>query len=218
MPKEKELSERKLSEKKQSSKLKQAVEQILSAVGENPGREGLSKTPERVAKMYEELCAGYQQTLSEVVNGAIFHEAAEGSVLVKDIEFYSLCEHHMLPFYGLAHIAYIPDQKIIGLSKIPRIVEMYARRLQVQERLTTEIRQAIDELLQPAGTAIIVEAQHLCAMMRGVNKSQVSMVTTSYSGVFRSDEKLRQEFHRLVYRQENNQCINIDRKINSNPL
>jgi GTP cyclohydrolase I len=204
MATEKALSEKTFPQNKQSSMLKQAVEQILSAVGEDPNREGLSKTPARVAKMYEELCAGYKQTLDEVVNGAIFHETAAGIVLVKDIEFYSLCEHHMLPFYGLAHIAYFPDQKIIGLSKIPRIVEMYARRLQVQERLTTEVREAIDQMLQPKGTAIIVEAQHLCAMMRGVNKTQASMVTTSYSGVFQSDEKLRQEFHQLVYRQENN--------------
>jgi GTP cyclohydrolase I len=204
MATEKALSEKTFSQNKQASMLKQAVEQILSAVGEDPNREGLSKTPARVAKMYEELCAGYKQTLDEVVNGAIFHETAAGIVLVKDIEFYSLCEHHMLPFYGLAHIAYFPDQKIIGLSKIPRIVEMYARRLQVQERLTTEVREAIDQMLQPKGTAIIVEAQHLCAMMRGVNKTQASMVTTSYSGVFQSNEKLRQEFHQLVYRQENN--------------
>ena len=204
MATEKALSEKTFSKNKQASMLKQAVEQILSAVGEDPNREGLSKTPARVAKMYEELCAGYKQTLDEVVNGAIFHETAAGIVLVKDIEFYSLCEHHMLPFYGLAHIAYFPDQKIIGLSKIPRIVEMYARRLQVQERLTTEVREAIDQMLQPKGTAIIVEAQHLCAMMRGVNKTQASMVTTSYSGIFQSDEKLRQEFHQLVYRQENN--------------
>ncbi|NMA13361.1 MAG: GTP cyclohydrolase I FolE [Chloroflexi bacterium] len=204
MATEKALSEKTFSKNKQASMLKQAVEQILSAVGEDPNREGLSKTPARVAKMYEELCAGYKQTLDEVVNGAIFHETAAGIVLVKDIEFYSLCEHHMLPFYGLAHIAYFPDQKIIGLSKIPRIVEMYARRLQVQERLTTEVREAIDQMLQPKGTAIIVEAQHLCVMMRGVNKTQASMVTTSYSGIFQSDEKLRQEFHQLVYRQENN--------------
>lgn len=204
MATEKALSEKTFSQNKQASMLKQAVEQILSAVGEDPNREGLSKTPARVAKMYEELCAGYKQTLDEVVNGAIFHETAAGIVLVKDIEFYSLCEHHMLPFYGLAHIAYFPDQKIIGLSKIPRIVEMYARRLQVQERLTTEVREAIVQMLQPKGTAIIVEAQHLCAMMRGVNKTQASMVTTSYSGIFQSDEKLRQEFHQLVYRQENN--------------
>lgn len=218
MTKEKELLEKESSQNKQASKLKQAVEQILSAVGENPNREGLSKTPARVAKMYEELCAGYKQTLDEVVNGAIFHEDGTGIVLVKDIEFYSLCEHHMLPFYGLAHIAYFPDQKIIGLSKIPRIVEMYARRLQVQERLTTEVREAIDQLLLPKGTAIIVEARHLCAMMRGVNKTQASMVTTSYSGIFQSDEKLRQEFHQMVYRQENNQCVNNDRRFDSNPL
>lgn len=198
-------NEKIISEKEKSEKLQKSVEQILTMIGENPLREGLVKTPFRVAKLYQELCAGYQQNLDEVVNSAIFHETAEGIVIVKDIDFYSLCEHHLLPFFGKAHIAYRPDQKIIGLSKIPRILEMFSRRLQVQERLTTEVREAIDQVLQPKGTAVILEAQHLCAMMRGVSKDQASMVTTSFSGVFQQDETLRNEFYRLVYRQENNQ-------------
>ena len=163
-------------------------------MGENPEREGLKATPIRVEKMYRETCSGYQQNLKEIVNGAVFHEKSNGMVLVKDIEFYSLCEHHMLPFFGMVHVAYLPDEKIIGLSKIPRIVDMYARRLQVQERLTTQIMEAIEEILQPKGCGVLIEASHLCAMMRGVKKDQAKLITTNFSGLFLKDESIRSDF------------------------
>ncbi len=181
-------------QKEKNLTIRDAIEIILTQLGENPEREGLKATPIRVEKMYRETCSGYQQNLKEIVNGAVFHEKSNGMVLVKDIEFYSLCEHHMLPFFGMVHVAYLPDEKIIGLSKIPRIVDMYARRLQVQERLTTQIMEAIEEILQPKGCGVLIEASHLCAMMRGVKKDQAKLITTNFSGLFLKDESIRSDF------------------------
>ncbi|HNY94084.1 MAG TPA: GTP cyclohydrolase I FolE [Flexilinea sp.] len=185
-------------QKEKNPTIRDAIEIILTQLGENPEREGLKATPIRVEKMYRETCSGYQQNLKEIVNGAVFHEKSNGMVLVKDIEFYSLCEHHMLPFFGMVHVAYLPDEKIIGLSKIPRIVDMYARRLQVQERLTTQIMEAIEEILQPKGCGVLIEASHLCAMMRGVKKDQAKLITTNFSGLFLKDETIRSDFFNQV--------------------
>lgn len=185
-------------QKEKNPTIQDAIEIILTQLGENPEREGLKATPIRVEKMYRETCSGYQQNLKEIVNGAVFHEKSNGMVLVKDIEFYSLCEHHMLPFFGMVHVAYLPDEKIIGLSKIPRIVDMYARRLQVQERLTTQIMEAIEEILQPKGCGVLIEASHLCAMMRGVKKDQTKLITTNFSGLFLKDESIRSDFFNQV--------------------
>jgi len=171
-----------------------AVRDILYALGEDPNRQGLMKTPERVARMYEELTAGYNTDPEKLINGAIFDVDYNEMVLVKDIEFYSLCEHHMLPFFGKANVAYIPDGKVIGLSKIPRIVEMFARRLQVQERMTSEIGNFLNVVLNPRGVAIVVEGSHMCSMMRGVKKSQATMTTSSMLGAFKEDFALRSEF------------------------
>lgn len=170
----------------------------LSAIGEDPQREGLLKTPERVAKAWGYLTQGYSQSLTEVSNGAVF--AAEGSemVIVKDIEFYSMCEHHMLPFYGRAHVAYIPDKHILGLSKFARIVDLYSRRLQVQERITTQVADAIEEMLAPKGVAVLMEGVHLCMAMRGVQKQNSSTTTSAMRGLFRSDPRTRAEFMSAV--------------------
>jgi len=171
-----------------------ATSQILNAVGEDPQREGLKRTPKRVAQMYAELVSGYQADPVALVNGAIFDVKYDEMVLVRDIEFYSLCEHHMLPFMGRAHVAYIPSGKVLGLSKIPRIVDMYARRLQVQERMTRQIADVLRDLLQPQGVAVVVEAMHLCSMMRGVKKHDARMTTSAMHGAFRSNLATRQEF------------------------
>lgn len=171
---------------------------ILKAVGEDPQREGLVNTPERVERMYAELCAGYKMDLETIVNGAIFTEGSDGMVMVRNVSFYSLCEHHMLPFFGRVHLAYIPDGKVIGLSKIPRIVEMYARRLQIQERMTNEIHDAVDQILHPKGIALLVEGQHMCSMMRGVKKEDAVMETVKFSGVFAGDATLRREFYQRL--------------------
>ena len=167
---------------------------LLRAVGEKPEREGLKNTPRRVARMYPELLAGYSIDPVKMVNEAIFHVSYDEMVIVRDIEFYSLCEHHMLPFIGRAHVAYIPNGKVIGLSKIPRIVDMYARRLQVQERMTRQIADFLSDLLQPRGVAVVVEALHLCAMMRGVRKHDARMTTSAMQGGFRTNSATRQEF------------------------
>ena len=171
-----------------------AVESIINAVGENPERDGLKKTPARVARMYAELFAGYRTDPVAVVNGAIFDVQYDEMVIVRDIEFYSLCEHHMLPFIGRAHVAYIPDGKVLGLSKIPRIVDMFARRLQVQERMTRQIADFLRDLLHPQGVAVVVEAMHLCSMMRGVKKHDARMTTSAMHGAFRANLATRQEF------------------------
>jgi GTP cyclohydrolase I len=174
--------------------IESAVRNILFAIGEDPDRQGLVKTPDRVSRMFNELTAGYSIDPIQLVNGALFDVDYSEMVLVKDIEFYSLCEHHMLPFFGRAHVAYIPDGKVIGLSKIPRMVEMFARRLQVQERMTAEIAGFLQEVLTPKGVAVIVEGSHMCAMMRGVKKSETNMTTSTYLGAYKTDQSLRKEF------------------------
>ena len=174
------------------------IKSILSEIGENPERNGLLKTPERVAKSMEFLTNGYNQNPEEILQSAIFSENYSQMVLVKDIELYSLCEHHMLPFFGKAHIAYIPNGNIVGLSKIPRIVDIFARRLQVQERLTDEIKDCLQDTLNPIGVAVVIEAQHLCMQMRGVEKQHSSTTTSAFSGIFMSDEKTRSEFINLI--------------------
>ena len=171
---------------------------LLKELGEDPKREGLIKTPLRVAKAWEYLSQGYNQNVEKLINNAIFSENYDQMVVVKDIEFYSMCEHHLLPFFGHAHIAYIPNGKIIGLSKIPRLVDMFARRLQVQERMTQEIANSLNDALNPSGVAIIIEAQHMCMQMRGVEKKKSYMSTSSMVGIFRSDNKTRKEFLDLI--------------------
>jgi GTP cyclohydrolase I len=174
--------------------IEDAVTRILNAVGEDPQREGLQFTPRRVARMYRELLGGYTMDPKAIVNGALFEVQYDEMVLVRDIEFYSLCEHHMLPFMGRVHVAYIPDGKVLGLSKIPRIVDMYARRLQVQERMTRQIADFLRDLLKPQGVAVVVEAMHLCSMMRGVKKHDARMTTSAMHGAFRANLATRQEF------------------------
>ncbi len=174
------------------------VRSILAEVGEDPKREGLLKTPHRVAKAYKFLTKGYDEDIEKLLNGAIFNEHYDEMVIVKDIDFFSLCEHHLLPFYGKCHIAYIPNGKIVGLSKIPRIVEMYSRRLQVQERMTREIGDMLNKVLEPKGVAVVSEAQHLCMMMRGVEKQNSIATASCMLGRFRSGEKTRAEFLKLI--------------------
>jgi GTP cyclohydrolase I len=178
--------------------IENSIKNILSFIGEDPEREGLIETPKRVAKSYEYLTSGYHMKMEDLVNGAIFHEGNKGMVIVQDIELYSLCEHHLLPFYGKACVAYIPDEKIIGLSKIPRIVDMFARRLQVQERLTDQISNALWKILEPKGVAVVIEAKHLCMMMRGVEKQNSFMTTSSVLGEFHDDQPTRMEFLSLI--------------------
>ena len=171
-----------------------AVRSILEGVGENPERDGLKNTPARVARMYEELLEGYHTDPIALINGALFEVDYDEMVVVKDIEYYSLCEHHLVPFYGVAHVAYIPHGKVIGLSKLPRIVDMFARRLQVQERMTQQIADFVAEALHPQGVAVVVEGAHLCSMMRGVKKANARMVTSAVLGRFKSDARTRSEF------------------------
>ncbi len=173
---------------------RQAVTQLLKALGEDVEREGLLHTPQRVARMYRELLSGYHVDPAALVNGALFEIRYDEMVLVRDIEFYSLCEHHILPFMGRVHVAYIPDGKVIGLSKIPRIVDMFARRLQVQERMTRQIADFLSDLLSPQGVAVVVEGMHLCSMMRGVKKHDARMTTSAMHGSFRTNHATRQEF------------------------
>lgn len=174
--------------------IKNAVIQILTAIGEDPEREGLQRTPDRVSRMYAELLDGYRMDPLALVNGALFDVTYDEMVMVRDIEFYSLCEHHMLPFFGRAHVAYLPKGRVLGLSKIPRLVDMFAHRLQVQERMTRQIAEFVEELLHPAGVAVVVEGLHLCTSMRGVKKHDARMTTSSMFGYFRKNIATRQEF------------------------
>jgi GTP cyclohydrolase IA len=180
------------------AKVQNLVSELLKEIGEDPKREGLLNTPKRVAKAYEFLTSGYHKRISEVLNNAVFNEKYDEMVLVKNIDFYSLCEHHMLPFYGKVHVAYIPDGKIVGLSKIPRIVDVFARRLQVQERMTQEIADTLDEYLKPQGVAVVSEAYHMCMMMRGVEKQNSLATSSAVHGVFKEDARTRAEFLTLI--------------------
>lgn len=181
-----------------NKKLADNIKAVLKEIGENPNREGLLKTPERVAKSMDYLTNGYELNPADILQKAMFKEEYNQMVLVKDIEMYSLCEHHMLPFFGKAHVAYIPNGYIVGLSKIPRIVDVFSRRLQVQERLTDQIRDCLQDTLNPKGVAVVIEAQHLCMQMRGVQKQHSSTTTSAFSGLFLKDEKTRAEFMNLI--------------------
>lgn len=179
-------------------KVKKLVHELLAEIGEDPEREGLLSTPKRVAKAYEFLTAGYHKDIDQVLNNAIFNERYDEMVIVNNIDFYSMCEHHMLPFYGKVHVAYIPNGKIVGLSKIPRIVDVFARRLQVQERMTQQIADTIDKYLSPKGVAVVSEAYHMCMMMRGVEKQNSSATSSAMHGVFKDDMRTRSEFLNLI--------------------
>ena len=187
-------------DEKVTAELAAHVKEILRLIGEDPAREGLLKTPERVAKALQFMTQGYGQNGTEIIQKAIFDEEYKQMVIVRDIELYSLCEHHMCPFIGKAHVAYIPNGKITGLSKIARVVETYARRLQVQERLTVQIRNCIEESLHPLGVAVVIEAQHTCMSMRGVQKSNAITTTSAFSGIFLSSSRTRNEFLNLIGR------------------
>jgi GTP cyclohydrolase IA len=178
--------------------IEDAISRILKTVGEDPRREGLRRTPRRVAQAWEFLTSGYRKDIRQVLNDAIFTEKYDEMVIVKDIDFFSMCEHHLLPFYGKAHVAYIPNGKILGLSKIPRIVEIFSRRLQVQERLTRQIADTLFDELEPDGVAVVIEARHLCMMMRGVEKQNSVATTSAMLGSFREDERTRNEFLKLI--------------------
>ena len=183
---------------KKYDKIADLTNKLLEEIGEDPKREGLIKTPLRVAKAWKFFSNGYKQNLDDIINNAIFNEDSKDMVVVRDVEFFSLCEHHLLPFFGKAHVAYIPNGKVIGLSKIPRIIDMFSRRLQVQERLTRQIAEAVKDVLDPIGVAVIMEGQHMCMQMRGVEK-QNSYATTSFMmGFFREDSKTRDEFLKII--------------------
>lgn len=181
-----------------SKKLEEAVKTILSGLGEDPTREGLLKTPHRVAKSLKFLTRGYQENIQEIINGALFTEEHEEMITMKDIAMYSLCEHHLLPFFGKCHIAYIPNKKIVGISKLARIVDIFSRRLQVQERLTNQIADTLQEVLDPLGVAVVIEAEHLCMQMRGVEKQGSSVLTSAMLGAFRRRQETREEFMNLI--------------------
>jgi GTP cyclohydrolase IA len=185
------------------SELEELVRRQLAILGENPERDGLRRTPARVAKALEYLTEGYQRDPATVLNDALFETDSDEMVIVKDIDFYSMCEHHMLPFFGKCHIAYLPQTKVIGLSKLPRLVEVFARRLQIQEQMTHEIACTIEKLIQPMGVGVVVEAQHLCMMMRGVQKQNSYAITSSMRGRFREDPRTRNEFLDLIRHKRN---------------
>jgi GTP cyclohydrolase I len=184
--------------KRDNATMERLIRELLKELGEDPSREGLEKTPHRVAAAFRDLTAGYARNARDVLNAALFTEEYDEMVVVKDIDFYSLCEHHMLPFFGKCHVAYMPSRKIVGLSKIPRLVEMFSRRLQVQERLTTQIAQTIEEVLQPRGVAVVMEALHMCMLMRGVEKQNSKAVTSAMLGAFRDRPETRAEFMELI--------------------
>ena len=183
-----------------TARFEEVVFQLLKEIGEDPLREGLRRTPRRVTKSFDYLMSGYKQDIKKVLNGAVFSEKYSEMVIVKDIDIFSMCEHHLLPFYGKAHVAYIPNGKILGLSKLPRIVEVFSRRLQVQERLTQQIADTLYEALNPDGVGVVIEARHMCMMMRGVEKQNSSATTSAMLGAFRDDVKTRQEFLALLER------------------
>ncbi len=186
--------------KKTRREAERLLERFLAEIGEDPTREGLRKTPERVTDMYEFLTSGYRQDPRKILNDALFDEKYSEMVIVRDIDFFSLCEHHLVPFFGRCHIAYIPNGRIVGLSKLPRLVEVYARRLQVQERMTQQIAETLDDLLHPQGVAVVMEARHLCMIMRGVQKLNSVATTSAMLGVFRDDARTRTEFLKLINR------------------
>ncbi|MBW2269654.1 MAG: GTP cyclohydrolase I FolE [Deltaproteobacteria bacterium] len=191
-----------MSEPETNDPIAPLVEALLKELGEEPGRDGLMRTPQRMAKSLRFLTQGYDQDPQKILNGALFDVTYDEMVIVKDIEFYSLCEHHMLPFFGRTHVAYIPNGKVVGLSKIPRLVEIFARRLQVQERLTSEIAENLERVLKPKGVAVVVESIHLCMMMRGVSQQNAFAITSSLRGEFESDSKTRSEFMNLLGHQK----------------
>ena len=183
---------------KTTASISQKYTEIIESIGENPSREGLLKTPQRCAKAIQFLTQGYKMNADKIIKGALFNEEYNQMVLIKDVELYSLCEHHLLPFFGKAHIAYIPNGQIVGLSKIPRIVNVFARRLQVQERLTEEISECLEKNLKPAGVAVVIEASHLCMQMRGVEKQNSVTTTSAFTGIFLQEDKTRAEFMNLI--------------------
>lgn len=183
---------------KMQLKFEKTISTLLELIGENPQRDGLLKTPERVFKAYKYLTSGYKQNAKDILNEALFESSNNEMVVVKDIEFYSLCEHHLLPFFGRAHCAYIPDKKVVGLSKIPRLVEMFARRLQIQEQLTEQIAEALNEHIGAKGVGVVIEARHLCIEMRGVQKTNATTTTSALRGLFLKNEKTRKEFFALI--------------------
>jgi GTP cyclohydrolase IA len=191
----------------ETAELQALVEQLLGLLGEDPTREGLLKTPERVAKALRFFTQGYQQDIEEVLNGALYSVKYDEMVVVRDIDFFSLCEHHLLPFYGKCHVAYIPNDRVVGLSKIPRLVEVFSRRLQVQERLTVQIAETLQEKLNPQGVAVVIEARHLCMMMRGVETPNAVAVTSSMHGVFLNQQKTREEFLTLIRRGSSGEAV-----------
>ena len=181
-----------------TEQLESLTKSLIESIGEDPKREGLVKTPQRAAKAWPHFSKGYGAKLEEVINGAIFNEDCSDMVVVRDIEFFSMCEHHMIPFFGRAHVGYLPNGKLIGLSKIPRIVDMFSRRLQVQERLTHQVADTLNEILDPIGVAVVIDGEHLCMRMRGVEKQNATMQTSSMTGIFRQDDKTRKEFLNLI--------------------
>jgi len=182
----------------ENGRIKDLVQQLLLELGDDPEREGLRRTPKRVDRALRFLTSGYQESIKKILNGALFEEKYNEMVIVKDIDFYSLCEHHLLPFYGRCHVAYIPNGKVVGLSKIPRLVDMFARRLQLQERMTTQIAKALMKALDPDGVAVVTEARHLCMMMRGVQKQNTVVTNSALLGVFHQDRACREEFMQLI--------------------
>jgi GTP cyclohydrolase I len=192
------MKEKKKEDLSPEQEMQELITRQLALMGEDPARDGLLKTPERVQKALEFFSKGYKQDLKEILNEALFDIDYEEMLIVKDIDFYSLCEHHLLPFFGKCHVAYIPTKKVIGLSKLPRIVEVFSRRLQVQERLTKQIADAIQETISPRGVGVVMKAQHLCMMMRGVEKQNTVAVSSAMLGSFRSDHKTREEFLNLI--------------------